>query len=140
VSYLLDTNVVSEVRRPRAAAQVAAWFESVPSDQLFISALVLGEIGRGVERLRRRGDLGQAVIFEHWLGDVRQRFAGQVVPIDGPVTEEWGRIDATAPTPVEDALMAATAIVHGMVFVTRNVGHVASTGVRVLNPWEPPPG
>ncbi len=138
--YLLDTNVVSEVRKPRAASQVTAWFRSVPPDELYISSLVLGEIARGIERLRRRGDEAQAATFEEWLVDVRLRFANRVIAIDGAIAEEWGRIDAGAPTPVEDALMAATAKVRGLVFVTRNVSHVAHTGVRVLNPWEPPPG
>jgi len=137
VSYLLDTNVVSEVRRPQAASQVTTWFGSVSPGDLFISVLVLGEIGRGIERLRKRGDEAQAATFERWQGEVRLRFADRIVAIDGPIAEEWGRIDAGAPTPVEDALMAATAIVRGFVFVTRNVADVAHTGVQLLNPWDP---
>lgn len=140
MSYLLDTNVVSEVRRPRAARPVVAWFDSVPSGELFVSVLVLGEIRRGIERLRRRGDEVQAIMFQQWLSEVRERFADRVVSIDAPIAEEWGRIDAAAPTPVEDALMAATAKVRGFVLVTRNTSHVVHTGVRVLNPWEQPPG
>lgn len=139
MSYLLDTNVVSEFRRPRLEPRVAAWRESVPSEELFISALVLGEIRRGIEQLRKRGDEAQAMMFERWLAEARTLFTERVVPVDGAIAEVWGRIDAATPTPAEDGLMAATAIVHGFTFVTRNVRHVAHTGVRVLNPWEPPP-
>lgn len=139
MSYLLDTNVVSEPRRTRPAPQVEAWIRSVPKRDLYISALVLGEVRLGIERVRRRGDTRQAELFEIWLDDVRLRFADRVVPIDGAIAEVWGQIDAAAPTPAEDGLMAATAIVHGFTFVTRNVRHVARTGVRLLNPWEAPP-
>lgn len=138
MSYLLDTNVVSEPRRTRPAPHVAAWIRSVPERDLYVSALVLGEVRRGIERLRLRGDTRQAELFEAWLDEVRVRFADRVVPIDGSVAEVWGRIDAAAPTPTEDGLMAATAIVHGFTLVTRNVRHVAHTGVRLLNPWEAP--
>ncbi len=137
MSYLLDTNVLSEVRRSTGEPRVAAWLASVPSEELFVSALVLGEIRRGIERLWVR-DPDQAAVFERWLGGLRDRFEDRIVAIDADVAEEWGRISAPDRVPVEDGLMAATAKVHGMVLVTRDVGHVARTGVRVLNPWDVP--
>lgn len=134
MTYLLDTNVVSEVRRRTGAQQVTAWLGSVSPEELFISVLVLGEIRRGIERLRGR-DLAQAAVFERWIDELRRRFGDRIVAVDTAVAEEWGRINAAGPVPVEDGLMAATANVHGMVFVTRNVADVARTGVRLLNPW-----
>lgn len=139
MSFLLDTNVVSEVRRRSGDPRVSAWISSVPSWELFLSTLVLGEIRRGVESLRRR-DAAQAGVFERWLGDLRQQFADHVIPIDAEIAEEWGRINSVRSVPVEDGLMAATAKVRGMVFVTRNVADVERTGVRLLNPWTPAEG
>jgi predicted nucleic acid-binding protein len=138
LSYLLDTNVVSEIRRRRASAQVIEWFESTPADQLFLSVVVLGEVRRGIERLRGR-DADQAAVLETWLGGLYDSFANRIISIDAEIAEEWGRISAPAPVPPEDGLMAATARVRNLVLVTRNVAHVARTGVRVLNPWEPSP-
>lgn len=136
MSYLLDTNVVSEARRRDGEPRVAQWLHSVPEDELFLSALVAGEIRRGIERLRGR-DTVQAQVFERWLEELHRLFADRIIPVDVAVAEEWGRINAGDPVPVEDGLMAATAKVHQMVFVTRNVADVARTGVRLLNPWEP---
>lgn len=137
MSYLLDTNVVSEARRRGGEPNVSEWLRSVPTDELFLSVLVVGEIRRGIERLRPR-DPVQAAVFERWLNDLRHRFGDRIVPIDGAIAEEWGRLDAADPIPVEDGLMAATAKVHGMILVTRNIADVARTGVAVLNPWEAP--
>ena len=136
--YLLDTNVVSEIRRPRAAPQVVAWVRSVPSTDVFISVLVLGEVRTGIERLRKR-DPAQAAVYHDWLKDLRGTFAERTIQVDGEIAEDWGRMNAADPMPIVDGLMAATAKVHGMVLVTRNVAHVARPGIRVLNPWEPPP-
>jgi toxin FitB len=139
VSHLLDTNVVSELRRRRPAAAVVAWFDSTRDEELFLSVMVLGEVRRAIERLRAR-DPAQAAILEHWLHGLHESFVDRVIPIDSAIAEEWGRIGAASPIPPEDGLMAATAKVRGMVLVTRNVAHVARPGVRVLNPWEPLPG
>jgi len=136
VRYLLDTNVVSEARRSGGEPRVSAWLSSVPPESLFLSALVLGEIRRGIERLRPR-DRAQAEVFERWLNEPKQRFGAQILPIDGAIAEEWGRINAVSPVPVEDGLMAATAKVHGMILVTRNVTDVSRAGVELLNPWDP---
>jgi toxin FitB len=135
VTYLLDTNVLSEVRRPRGSSAVRTWFDSVPACEMFISVLVVGEIRVGIERLRRR-DPQQSAIYESWLGELLRDFANRVIAVDLIAAERWGRLHAAGGSPTIDGLMAATAIVHGLVFVTRNVAHVGSTGVRVLNPWD----
>jgi predicted nucleic acid-binding protein len=138
LSYLLDTNVVSELRRRRPSAEVVQWYAATPDDELFLSVLVLGEVRRGIERLRVR-DPEQAGALEIWLYGLYDAFATRILPIDADIAEAWGRMSAGSPVPAEDALMAATARVRGMVLVTRNVAHVARTGVAVLNPWEPAP-
>ena len=137
--YLLDTNVVSEIRRPRPAPQVVAWARSVPPENVFLSVLVLGEIRTGIERLRRR-DPAQADVYHAWLEDLRRTFVERTLDVDGEIAEDWGRMNAAGPIAIVHGLMAATAKVHGMVFVTRNIAHVARTGARVLDPWDPQPG
>jgi len=136
--YLLDTSVVSEIRRPRAASQVVAWIRSVPPTNVFISSLVVGEVRTGIERLRAR-DPAQAAVLQDWLEELRRTFADRTVDIDIDIAEDWGRLNASQPISIIDGLMAATARVRGMVLVSRNVAHVARPGVRVLNPWETPP-
>lgn len=135
MSYLLDTNVVSEARRRGGDPRVSTWLASMSSDDLYLSVLVVGEIRRRVERLRQR-DPAQAGVFEIWLDELQRHFAERVLPIDLETAEEWGRISAGDPVPVEDGLMAATAKVRDMVFVTRNTADVARTGVRLLDPWD----
>ncbi len=135
MSYLLDTNVISEIRRPDGDSRVKAWLRSVPAELLFLSAHVPGELRQGIERLRPR-DPAQARILERWFDEVRDQFSDRIIAIDINIAEEWGRLRAGDPLPVRDALMAATARVHDMVFVTRNVADVARTGVRLLNPWD----
>jgi predicted nucleic acid-binding protein len=136
VTYLLDTNVVSEIRRRTADPNVVAWLESVHPDDLFLSAIVVGEVRAGIDRLRPR-DTPQADVFEAWLSELRTSFSDRILPIDAEVAEEWGRLTARSTLAVEDGLMAATANVHAMTFVTRNVADIAGTGTRVLNPWDP---
>jgi predicted nucleic acid-binding protein len=134
VSYLLDTNVVSELRKRNCAPAVAQWFASVTGEELFVSSLVIGEIRRGIARLERR-DPEQARAFEDWLEELREQFADRIVPIDADIADCWGRLDAHGPVPVEDGLMAATAIVRDLVLVTRNVADIERTNARVLDPW-----
>jgi predicted nucleic acid-binding protein len=134
VSYLLDTNVVAEVRKARPHAGVAAWFESVPGSELYLSVLVVGEIEQGIARLCRRNPR-QAGAYQSWLGRLRHEFADRLLPVTEGVAMEWGRLNAARPSPAIDALMAATAIVHGLTVVTRNVDDFAPTGVAVLNPF-----
>jgi predicted nucleic acid-binding protein len=135
VSYLLDTNVVAEVRKERARRSVAEWFETVPGHELYLSVLVVGEIEQGVARLRRR-DARQAAVYLSWLERLRRDFADRLLPVTERIALEWGRLSAKDPVPVVDGLMAATAIVHGLTVVTRNVADFARTGVMVLNPFD----
>ena len=135
MSYLLDTNVVSEVRRRRPDRGVMQWFDSVRADELYLSVMVVGEIRHGIERLARR-DPGRAGVFEKWLIDLQELYGNRVVPVTAAIAEVWGRLNAGDPLPVVDSLMAATALVHGWTFVTRNTADVVQTGVRLINPFE----
>jgi toxin FitB len=135
VTYLLDTNVVSEVRKRRADPGVVSWFASVRTTELYLSVLVIGEIRRGVERLRGR-DADRAAAYEKWLIDLQEAYGDRVVPVTAEIADVWGRIGAPDPLPEVDGVLAATAIVHGWTLVTRNTSDVARTGVRLLNPFE----
>jgi predicted nucleic acid-binding protein len=101
---------------------------------LFLSVLVVGEIRQGVERLARR-DPAQAEVFEHWLKQLVAVYADRIVPVTTEVAEVWGRLNVPDPVPVVDGLLAATALVRGWTLVTRNTADVASTGVRLLDPF-----
>lgn len=136
MSYLLDTNVVSEVRKPQANPHVRAWFASVPGESLYLSVLTVGEIRRGMEQLRRR-DPAQAAVFEAWLASLRQHYADRLLPVTTEIAEEWGRLNVPDPLPTVDGLLAATARVRGLVLVTRNTADLARTDVRVLDPFTP---
>jgi predicted nucleic acid-binding protein len=136
LSFLIDTNVISELRRrERCDCHVAAWYASVEPGGLYLSVLVTGEIRRGIERAQRR-DPVRAAIFERWLADLGVAFTGRILPVDRAVADEWGRLSAIRTIPVIDALLAATARVHGMTLVTRNIADVARLGAAVLNPFE----
>lgn len=119
-------------RRPDPA--VVAWLRDVDSGDLHVSVLTLGEVRRGIERLRRR-DAGQSAVYEAWLGTLESAFADRVLPIDVAVAEAWGRISATDPLPAVDGLLAATALVHGLTVVTRDTGPFERAGVPFLDPW-----
>jgi toxin FitB len=134
MKYLLDTNVLSEARRPRGDERVKRWISSAPAADLYLSVLVVGEIRRGIERLKRRDPEG-AEVYEAWLGTVLHDYADRVLPVDAEIAEEWGRMSVPDPVPVVDGLMAATAKVRGMTFVTRNTADVERTGVELLNPF-----
>jgi predicted nucleic acid-binding protein len=131
--------VLSELRKgAKASARVRAWFAGVAEDEIFLSVLVLGEVRREIELIRAR-DSAQAAVLERWLARVARSHADRVLPVDGRVAEQWGRLMAMRSGSVIDTLMAATALVHGMVLVTRNVRDVAWTGVSCLDPFEPGP-
>ena len=133
--FLLDTNVISELRKgARADRHVAAWFRSLNDGDLYLSALVLGEIRNDIEQLRRR-DVLQATALEAWLNRMIVEFADRILPVDRLIADEWGRIAALRSIPPIDALLAATAKVHGMVLATRNETDFAATGVPLLNPF-----
>lgn len=134
MSFLLDTNVVSEIRKRAPHPNVLGWFSSVPASDLFLSVLVVGEIRQRVDRLARR-DPAQAAVFEHWLKQLVAVYEDRIVPVTTEVAEVWGRLNVPDPVPVVDGLLAATALVRGWTLVTRNTADVASTGVRLLDPF-----
>jgi toxin FitB len=135
VSYLIDTNVISELRKgDRCDPAVAAWWAKVDENELWTSALVLGEIRRGIE-LARRHDPQKAKVLEAWLEEVIYGFGDRILDVDAQVADEWGRMNAIRPLPVIDALIAATARANSLTFVTRNVSDVQGVGVDLLNPF-----
>lgn len=139
MGYLLDTNVVSEIRKKKPHPSVSRWFSSVPESELFLSVLVIGEIRQGVDRLARR-DAAQAEAFESWLAQLVAVYEDRIVPITTDVAETWGRLNVPDPVPVVDGLLAATALVRDWTLVTRNTADVVSTGVRLFNPFTPADG
>lgn len=114
---------------------MAAWFDGVDSDEVFVSVLSLGEMRDGIERLRRRHDDRQADIIEAWLDQMKTDFAERIVGISAAVAERWGTLNAARPLPVIDGLLAATAIEHGLTLVTRDMTAADAAGVSVLDPW-----
>ena len=133
--FLLDTNVVSELRKgDRADPGVRRWFKEHAADQIWLSALVVGELRRGVELLRRR-DAKAGDVLSAWLDGVTTEFGDRVLPITMEVCERWGVLNVPDPLPVVDGLMAATALEHDLVLVTRNTRDVERTGVQVDNPF-----
>ena len=139
MTWLIDTNVISEVRKgPRCHPAVAAWWAGVEDRDVFLSALTLGEIRKGIEAVRPR-DPAKAAAVEAWLAEVVGAFGPRVLGVDAAVAEAWGRMSAARSVPVVDALLAATASVHGLVLVTRNVADVGGLGARVLDPFAATP-
>lgn len=134
MGFLLDTNIISEVRKKEPHPGVSRWFSSVPENELFVSVLVIGEIRQGVDRLARRDPL-QAEMLERWLAGLVAGYEDRIVAITTDVAEAWGRLNVPDPVPVVDGLLAATALVRGWTLVTRNGRDVASTGVDLLNPF-----
>lgn len=134
MSWLVDTNVLSELRKgDRANAGIRAWFADAREDELFTSVLVLGEIRRGIESIRRR-DLPSAIALEQWLTRLATDFADRVLSVDARVADRWGSLNVPDPIPTVDGLLAATALVHDLVLVTRNLRDVERTGVRLCDP------
>ena len=137
--FLLDTNVISELVKPRPEATVTTWIEDTDESLLYLSVLTFGEIRRGIAGLpqsRRRATL------EAWLDkDLRARFDERILAIDQEVADRWGLLTAAARNrgivlPVIDGLLAATALEHNLTLVTRDIGQIPSMGVAVFNPWE----
>jgi predicted nucleic acid-binding protein len=136
--FLLDTNIISELVKPKPERKVTSWIESTDENLLYLSVLTLGEIRKGIASLR---DASRRVVLEAWLdSDLVLRFAERILPIDRAVADRWGRLAADAaaaksPLPVIDGLLAATALDQNLTLVTRNTKDIAVTSVSVFNPW-----
>jgi predicted nucleic acid-binding protein len=137
--FLLDTNIISELVKPKPEPRVVAWVGKTDESLLFLSVLTLGEIRKGIDSL---SNASRRITLESWLNhDVAVRFAHRILHIDLEVADRWGRIAAKAvlvkrPIHVLGGLLAATALQHNLTFATRNIRDVLSTGVPVFNPWE----
>lgn len=135
MSYLLDTNVISELRKgERADANVRAWFGRLADEEIYLSVLTIGEIRRGVENVRRR-DPDAASALDSWLARLGEVHRDRILPVDRAISEEWGRLNVPDPLPVVDGLLAATAKVTGLTLATRNVADVEASGVGLVDPF-----
>jgi toxin FitB len=136
--FLLDTNVVSELVKPRPNPKVTQWVHATDESLLYLSVLTLGEIRKGITSLL---DAAQRVKLEAWLDrSLVLRFSSRILPIDQAVADRWGRLSGSpaarkSPLPVIDGLLAATALEHSLTLVTRDVGHLEPTGVSYFDPW-----
>lgn len=133
--YLLDTNVISELRKgDRYSPSLQSWFGPVSSSDLFLSVLTIGEVHKGIELLSKR-DVSAASSLNLWLVDIFQYYDERILPISTEIAEEWGRMNAIRPLPVIDGLIGATAKVFDFTFVTRNTDDLSGVGVRLMNPF-----
>lgn len=138
MGFLIDTNVLSEMRKQaRANANVLRWAAGNRASDLFLSALVIGEVRRGIEAVRPR-DPVQAISLDTWLATVIASFGPRILPITVEIADAWGRLSVPDRLPEVDGLLAATAMVHNLILVTRNTRDVARTGVKLLNPFDEP--
>jgi predicted nucleic acid-binding protein len=135
--FVLDTNVIAELRRPdRANPTVVRWAAGIPAVQFYLSAISLLEIERGALQIARK-DPAQGRVLRSWIdGHILPRFDGRVLPIDSTVALRCARLHIPDPRSERDALIAATALVHGMTIVTRNLADFAGTGADVVSPWD----
>jgi predicted nucleic acid-binding protein len=138
--FLLDTNVVSELMKPRPSRKVIAWVEGTAEALMHLSVITIGEVRKGIDLLD--DDDPRRAALQGWLDrDVRIRFAGRLLAFDDGVSERWGHLEALAKKrrltlPTIDAQLAATALHHGLTFVTRNTADIAPTGVPLFDPWK----
>jgi len=136
--YLIDTDVISELRkRDKANPGVVAFFKEVVSSDapLYVAAVTIGELRRGIELVRHRGDLKQAQALERWLGRLLGDFGDSILAFDADAAQVWGRLRVPQPESPLDRQIAATALIHDLVLVTRNVKHFSATGVKLFNPF-----
>jgi toxin FitB len=135
--FLLDTNVISELRRPRRTnPKVAAWVDSVPPGEMFLSSITILELETGVLLLGRR-DLSQARLIQRWIEDrVLTAFADRILAVDTAVARRCAHLHVPDPRPYRDSLIAATALVHGLTVATRNLADFEPMAVSVVNPWD----
>lgn len=134
--FLLDTVTVSALRQGRQVLEVAAWVRTQPTEALFVSAITLGEIVKGAEQARNR-NLPFGIVLDLWAAKVEHEFSNRLLSVDAIIAQEWGRLAARIGNTSTDLIIAATALVHGLTVVTRNVRHFEPTGVRLFNPWDP---
>lgn len=138
MSYLIDTNVLSELRRKQPDANVVAWLQQRPRQSFYLSVLTLGEIRKGIARLNGPQDASRRTVLIDWLEqELPTYFLGRMLPIDAPVADRWGRLqsDAGRPLPAIDGLLAATALQHHLTLVTRNVRDFAGLCPDIVDPW-----
>ena len=136
--YLIDTDVISELRkRDKANPGVVAFFNEMASSDapLYVAALTIGELRRGIELVRHRGDVEQAQMLERWLGKLLDEFDDCVLDFDADIAQLWGRLRVPHPENPLDKQIAATALIHDLTLVTRNVRHFSATGVKLFNPF-----
>ena len=133
--FLFDTNILRELRKQsHGDAGVRHWIAGTSAEELFVSVLALGEIRQGVERIRMR-DLKQARALEKWLQSIATEFADRILPVDERVADQWGRLGLRQPVPILDAFLAATALVHDLIVISRDEDGFRHTGVRIINPF-----
>ncbi len=135
--YLLDTNILSELRKgaSRATPQVWQWWLGMENEELFLSVLTIGEIRKGIDRLAIR-DAARTLILERWLDELKSSYQERLIEVDASIAEHWGRLQAVRPLPEVDALLAATALKHDLTLVTRNTADFRGLDLRLLNPFE----
>ena len=137
MTYLLDTNVISAFRTKTGQARLRPWLLRVGPEEFYLSVMTVGEVQRGIEKLRRT-DASEATKIEDWLAHIRTSFAARILPVDETAALQWGRFGQKARGDHADALIAATALSRGMVLVTRNTKDFEPRGVQVVNPFGPP--
>lgn len=135
VLYLLDTNVISETRKPRANSRVMQFIASAGSQNIFVSALTFGELRRGLVQLQNRKP-DEAARLSVWIDDLWLMFRSRTISIDTQVAEQWGVLSSDRSRPPIDTLIAATAMVHGLTLVTRNIQDFNDLPVSLFNPWQ----
>ena len=133
--FLLDTVIVSEIRKKKPDAGVLRWLSKQKDDQLFLSVVTLGEIERGIEK-RRKADPGFADELAAWLESLMRLYADRVLPVTPGIARRWGRLSAKLGHDGADLLIAATALSHDLAVATRNTAHFAPAGVTVINPFK----
>jgi predicted nucleic acid-binding protein len=135
LSYLVDTNVISELRKgTRCDPNVRAWFSPIPEEEIFLSVLTIGEIRKGIESIRLR-DQAASRVLDRWLRQLVSSYRDRILPVDQEAAERWGEMNVPDPLPVLDGLIAATARVHDLTVATRNAKDMARTGVPFVNPF-----